>query len=57
MIDVKSIDRIEAEVENSINIEASVEETPIVAVSMANATYRGPKGDKGDKGDPGPRGP
>ena len=57
MVDVKSIDRIEAEVENSVNIEASIEETPVISVSMANATYRGPKGDKGDKGDAGPRGP
>lgn len=60
MLDVKTLDKIEVEIENTINIEASIEETPTIGVQMANASYIGPKGekgDKGDKGDPGSQGP
>ena len=32
------------------------EETPVINVSMSNATYQGPKGDKGDIGPEGPKG-
>lgn len=60
MLDVKTLDKVEVEIENVINIEASIEETPTIGVQMANASYIGPKGDKGEKGDagaPGPQGP
>ena len=37
-------------------VEAVVDETPVITVSMSNAIYQGPKGDKGDTGLTGPQG-
>jgi hypothetical protein len=57
-IEVK--EKINATVENTVNISASVEATPVINLSTSNPIYRGPKGDKGDQGErgiPGNRGP
>jgi hypothetical protein len=32
MLDVKTLDKVEVEIENVINIEASIEETPTIGV-------------------------
>lgn len=54
-IDVKN--KITATVEDTANISASVEATPVINLSTSNPIYRGPKGDKGERGEMGPAGP
>lgn len=45
-----------ANIEVLNQIDAIVEDIPVIEVSMTNAIYRGPAGERGEDGKPGPQG-
>lgn len=59
MAKIETLNQVQAAIEEPISINATVEETPVINLSLSNPIYRGPAGPAGPEGPvgaPGPRG-